>query len=226
MKKEHFTEIADRYDESLPKHVQQHYLEIRLRFICDLLKSGSILDVGCGTAKLARALKRKGYDIYGLDYSEGMLKVAQQNDNISLIMALSSKLPFKSDTFDLTISIALLHHLVYKKIVLRTIQEMIRVTKKNGKILIWDHSPLNPYWKVIMRKVPQDTGEEKIIPLSEIINILKKKEIKNITTWRRGFIPDFIPKVLLPLGKKIEKVVENIPILNYLAAHNVILVEK
>ena len=41
---------------------------------------------------------------------------------------------------------------------------MVRVARPGGRILVWDHNPRNPYWGRLMARVPQDTGEERLIP--------------------------------------------------------------
>ena len=37
-------------------------------------------------------------------------------------------------------------------------------TRPGGRVLVWDHNPRNPYWGRLMARVPQDTGEERLIP--------------------------------------------------------------
>ena len=46
---------------------------------------------------------------------------------------------------------------------------MVRVARPGGRVLIWDHNPRNPYWANLMARVPQDTGEERLIGADEVI---------------------------------------------------------
>ena len=44
------------------------------------------------------------------------------------------------------------------------------MTRPGGRILVWDHNPRNPYWRMLMARVPQDTGEERLIPEDELLD--------------------------------------------------------
>ena len=49
-------------------------------FVAGLLASGSVLDAGCGTGRVAVELARRGYDVVGVDSDASMLEVARQHD--------------------------------------------------------------------------------------------------------------------------------------------------
>ena len=40
------------------------------------IKSGTVLDLACGTGSMSIPFMKKGYNIIGLDYSEEMLEIA------------------------------------------------------------------------------------------------------------------------------------------------------
>ena len=74
----------------------------------------SVLDVGCGTGALTRAVSRVAAYTVGLDLSEGMIDVARS------LSAMQDNLTFENDdlmdrrgegTFDTIVSVAALHHL-------------------------------------------------------------------------------------------------------------------
>ena len=71
----HFDAIASDYDASLPAHVVEHYLRKRVAFVLAHCPRGRALDVGCGTGVLAARLAGAGYDMTGIDPSDGMLEV-------------------------------------------------------------------------------------------------------------------------------------------------------
>ena len=104
--------------------------------------------------------------------------------------------------------------------------EMTRVTKPGGHILIWDHNPRNPYWPILMKRVPQDTGAERLIPEKELIEGLRAGGARPIVVQPHSLIPDFAPRRLMPLAIRAEAIVERTPLLNRLCAHNVILAVK
>ncbi len=222
-----FDLVADAYDETIPLHVHEHYLAKRVAFIQAHTTPGPTLDVGCGTGKFTERVREAGYEVTGLDYSQGMLDVmARVRPGIPGVAASSTEIPFPDDTFTLTYCIAVMHHVADKDAVHKTLLEMVRVTKPGGRILIWDHNPRNPYWPILMRRVPQDTGAERLIPEQEVLDGLTDGGARIAMSKPLGFIPDFLPKPLMPLGRIAEGVVENVPGLNRLCAHNVVLAVK
>lgn len=222
-----FDLVADEYDESLPSHVVDHYLAKRVAFIKAHTTPGPTLDVGCGTGQLAELVRDAGYDVTGSDYSQGMLDVmARLRPGIPGVQGSGTDLPFPDNTFTLTYCVAVMHHIADKDAVHKTLMEMVRVTKPGGRILIWDHNPRNPYWPILMKRVPQDTGAERLIPEKEVLDGLTDGGARIAMSKPLGFIPDFLPKPLLPIGRLAEGIVENVPGLNLLCAHNVVLAVK
>lgn len=225
---DHFDEIAEEYDRSLPGHVARHYLEKRVRFIRRVLRSGLILDIGCGTGVLAQQLSQEGYQVAGMDSSPGMLKVMAKTRNSGMsVLGNAQQLPFKADSFDMVLCVAVLHHIADAGKVADTISEMVRVAKVGGKVLIWDHNPLNPYWPVIMGKVLQDTGGERLIPLKEILEGLQRSgQAADTRVWRLGWMPDFAAEIVLPPLKLVEAFLEKLPLVRKMSAHNVVMASK
>ena len=227
---QHFDHIADQYDHSLPSHVIAHYLHKRLAFITQWAGTGgSALDVGCGTGILAAALADTGWSVIGLDVSHGMLQRMRQRDQVPL-QASGSQQPFASSSFDLVYSVATLHHIAEPQLVRLTLQEMYRVCKPNGVIIIWDHNPNNPYWPIIMARVPQDIGEERLIPAQEIAAAFEPYQVLpgfRYSLYRTGFVPDIIPSGLLPTFQKLESLIESWSVISqFLCAHNVVVIRK
>ncbi|MEZ5167494.1 MAG: class I SAM-dependent methyltransferase [Acidimicrobiales bacterium] len=224
MSDETFDRIADEYDDSLPAHVVEHYVDKRVRFISRHCPRGRGLDVGCGTGVLAGRLTRVGYQMTGLDASQGMLDVmARTEPAVEGHHGTGAALPFADDTFDLTMTVAALHHVAEPAAVRATLMEMVRVTRRDGRIVIWDHNPRNPYWTILMKRVPQDDGSERLIPEAEIESGLHAGGADIISSTQLGFVPDFVPPTLLRLAKVGERVVERTPGLRRLCAHNVVL---
>ena len=222
---QHFDKVAEDYDALLPAHVQEHYRRKRVRLLAPLLADGVGLDVGCGTGALMAALRQHGR-VTGVDGSARMIEILRKKGRGEAVQAMSDDLPFADASFDLVFSVAVLHHVADPARVRRTIHEMVRVAKPGGHVVIWDHNPTNPYWPIIMKRVPQDTGEERLIPAEEIEAALRESGVQDITRTQSGFVPEFVPRVLMPLARLIEAVVEHTPLLLLLTAHNVIVAVK
>jgi ubiquinone/menaquinone biosynthesis C-methylase UbiE len=106
------------------------------------------LDIGTGFGRNAVFLARHlapGSHVWSVDPSEESLKqgaAAVQEAGLTATVTLgpgsAERLPFRDDEFDLTVGVMLFHHLVE---VPSALQEMGRVTKPDGKLLIVDWGP-------------------------------------------------------------------------------------
>jgi SAM-dependent methyltransferase len=222
-----FDTVADVYDESLPHHVVEHYLQKRLAYIRRSATTGPVLDVGCGTGVLLERVTDAGYEGVGLDPSPGMLtQLRTRRPEISTVVGDGAALPFPDETFDLVYCVAVLHHVAEATAVRQTLAEMSRVTRRGGHVLVWDHNPANPYWPWLMRRVPQDTGGERLIPTHEIVGGLTAGGTRPIECRQLGLVPDFTPPRLLGAAQSAERLIEVVPLVRRLCAHNVILAVK
>jgi ubiquinone/menaquinone biosynthesis C-methylase UbiE len=221
----HFDTIANGYDEALPPHVVEHYLRKSTRFVVEHCPRGRGLDVGCGTGVRADRLVRAGYEMVGVDPSQGMLDVATRRaPKVATVNASATSLPFADDTFDLVITVAVLHHIADADDVRQALAEMVRVTKKTaGRIVVWDHNPRNPYWRLLMGRVLQDTGEERLIPERELLEGLRAAGGRILLSRQLSLVPDFTPPGALRVAATVERAVESTPVLRRFAAHNVIV---
>lgn len=227
MASSHFDSIATVYDESLPPHVVEHYLRKRARFVLDHCPRGKGLDVGCGTGALASRLAGAGYEMVGVDPSEGMLDVLRGREpDVRAVRASGTSLPFADDTFDLVLSVATMHHIADRDDVRRTLGEMVRVARPTGRVLVWDHNPRNPYWGRLMARVPQDTGEERLIGEPEVLGGLRRAGADILLSSQLGMVPDFTPPAALRAAAIAERAVERTPLVRRLGAHNVVLAAK
>ncbi len=92
--------------------------------------------------------------------------------------------------------------------------------------MVWDHNPRNPYWGHLMARVPQDTGDERLIPEAELVGGLQDAGSEILASRQLGLVPDFTPPTLLRAAAAIERAVEGIPVVRRVCAHNVILAAK
>ena len=171
MTEANFDRIAEEYDESLPPHVVEHYLDKRVAYVRRHLpgRAGGSTSAA-GPACSPSASPARGYAMSGLDPSEGMLDGAgaASSRRCAAVRGSGTELPFEDSSFDLVLTVAALHHIADPEAIRATLAEMVRVLRPSGRIVVWDHNPRNPYWKRLMARVPQDDGSERLIPEDEV----------------------------------------------------------
>jgi ubiquinone/menaquinone biosynthesis C-methylase UbiE len=101
-----------------------------------------ILDVGCGPGfYVAELLEQVGPDghVCGVDPSTPMRAIAARrvdgHDNVDLVDAPATALPFDSDSFDGAISVQVLE---YVEDVGLALSELHRVLRPGGRLVVWD----------------------------------------------------------------------------------------
>lgn len=105
-----------------------------------------VLDVGGGTGRLLQEMKegKKGIEVYLLDGSRGMLKAYSFEGH--RIQGGGCRTPLENDSFDLVLCIDALHHFENKR---ESLEEMIRVLKPDGEIVILEFDPNSPITRFI-----------------------------------------------------------------------------
>jgi ubiquinone/menaquinone biosynthesis C-methylase UbiE len=99
----------------------------------------SILDVGCGNALILSSIQQNFNSIYGIDYGESMIKNAKKLlPHGHFKKGDAGKLDFENERFDRVLSYSIFHYFPDETYVYNAIDEMIRVTKPGGVILIGD----------------------------------------------------------------------------------------
>jgi SAM-dependent methyltransferase len=134
----HESEVARRFDalnqRFKPSLADDDY---RLRGLLETIGSVEgllILDLGCGKARFARALRDRGARVVGLDLSEAMLAEAAGVDRVR---ATARRLPLKSGRFDAVIAVELWEHLETRSHA-AVLQEARRVLRPGGWLAIVD----------------------------------------------------------------------------------------
>ena len=116
-------------------------------------KGSKILDIATGTGKQAFAYAKRGYDVVGIDLSEGMVKVANRKNrykNAKFQVADATSLPFDENSFDV-VSVSFALHTMPPTIRQEVLKEMARVTKQAGTMVIVDFAlPLNKIGKYLV----------------------------------------------------------------------------
>lgn len=177
-------EIEEKYVHEVYNAIASHFNKTRYSvwkkvksYIQTLPDSTIIGEIGCGNGK---NMQLKPKQFIGCDQSENMVKLCQQK-GLNAIKANIIDLPFKDETFDHTICIAVIHHLASHERRLKAIKEIIRITKTGGSmmILVWalEQSPADKVFKEQDTLVEWHNGPQ----ISErYYHVFKKGELEEL----------------------------------------------
>ncbi len=114
------------------------------------------LDVGCGPALSHGMIAPRFGSLSGVDVSEPLIERARrEHPEVEYSVSEESRLPFADATFDVTFASCVLHH-VARPAQRPLVEEMGRVTRPGGLVVIFEHNPWNPLTRLAVRRCPFD----------------------------------------------------------------------
>jgi len=170
-----------------------------------LIKANSVvLDAACGYGELGKLLytERKACTYVGMDIAGKKLKAAinlrwGRSPTLFIQRDLSRPLPFEDDTFDFAVSTEFIEH-VPKKNAMDFLREVVRVTKKGGKVIIT--TPNNEWGEVDPVHPNEYSYDETLDMVSEVglktVDTYGLKLRGNVREWDKKFGKNAIWKSL------------------------------
>jgi ubiquinone/menaquinone biosynthesis C-methylase UbiE len=177
--------VADKYDSVWASSTRQ--------FIPPLLNATevsegmSVLDVGCGPGYVSAAAAARGATPLGLDFSEGMIGIAQgMFPEIEFQEGDAQNLPFGDATFDRVVANFALLHVPDPE---RACVEACRVLKPGGKFgfTVWAALEENPYAKMIDDVLREHADLEVELPAGPPYHLFSGREEFRRALARAGF---------------------------------------
>ena len=104
-------------------------------FVDNIAEDSLVLDAGCGNGKNMLYMQARDIKVIGIDFCDRLLNICKEKV-LNVKYADVRNIPFENNTFDYVISIAVIHHLSIESDRRKAIDEMLRVCKPNGKILV------------------------------------------------------------------------------------------
>jgi SAM-dependent methyltransferase len=136
--------------------------------------------------------------IVGIDRSKYLLSRLEKKKNVLTVLGDIPYLPFKKDSFDVVVTVQILHEILHFKgadALVRTLQKVCSLLKKDGEFVIFDH--VNPGDTPISLRLPQELLKK----LREFQSKFKPRRIAftdlsrgGIRTNMRDFY-DFVTKI-------------------------------
>ncbi len=125
---DHFDLLAPIYEAVIPPRLPE-----TLQRLARLPTTGSLLDAGGGTGRVAQFLRGQARQIVVTDLSCRMLRQARSKPGLSPVCAHAERLPFPGESFDRIVMVDALHHVCDQQ---RTAAELWRVLRPGGWLVI------------------------------------------------------------------------------------------
>jgi ubiquinone/menaquinone biosynthesis C-methylase UbiE len=108
LKPEDYWDEQRSVDYDSKKNIEKTQREMTLKALEILgLKTGKILDAGCGSGFSTKVIQEKGFKVFGIDISQEMVKLGKSK-GLNITCADMSVMPFDNEFFDGLISISAL----------------------------------------------------------------------------------------------------------------------
>lgn len=141
--------FAQLYDRMIQNMEKTHFSMARKDLATKI--RGTLLEIGTGTGANMAYLEQEGAKVF-LEYNPWMLRQALKKSIRKLgdpVLGSSSALPFREGSFD-TVLITLV--LCSVDDLPMTVQEISRVLKPNGRVLILEHVKSDQFWMAIFQR--------------------------------------------------------------------------
>ena len=180
-------------DSEYPLHLINKHLKKNMR----------ILEAGCGMGRVLKHYHFRGFDIHGLEYDKNcVLKLEKEDNELKLIQGSITKLPYKTNSFDVVMAYGVLGHL--ENDMDEAFNEVNRVIKNGGLLaasLCYDNIGrsifrLREYMKKRFNPRKERHFYTRLFSKPEIIQTLKSFGFELLElepVFSRGTVYDFFP---------------------------------
>lgn len=158
----------------------------------------NFLDYGCGTGLLHNPVREffPQATYTGTDFSEAMIHQARDlHDHTNVFFELESE-QWKKQTYDIIFAANVFHHIPGENH-LKILKELRELLTPNGKIIVWEHNPLNPYTQKIVKDCAFDKDAVLISP-GKMRQQFRNAGVSKLQVIFTTFFPQSL-KFLVPL---------------------------
>jgi ubiquinone/menaquinone biosynthesis C-methylase UbiE len=151
--------------------------------IIKIRNNSKILDAGCGTGNFLRILEssKKNLNLYGIDISKEMLKIAKGKLKKSKLEIKSvEKIGFKNNSFDYVFSVDAFHHYSNQNLAIKNFYKIIKI---GGHLAIVDLS-FGLFLNKIFQKI--EPGNNKMYSPEEMRHLFKMNKFRDVKQNKVG----------------------------------------
>ena len=184
-KKNHNKKIVEEFSNQAVvfTKIKAHYDSVETIIeMSEVSKKQHVLDMACGSGIMTTAFATKAKNVIGLDITQAMLDEAEKKrlenklTNVEFHLGNVESLPYTDESFDIVFTRYSFHHFLEPQ---KVLEEMIRVCKKGGKIIIVDVALESKYDKAYneMERL-RDPSHTKALTFDEFSILLSHKALQ------------------------------------------------
>lgn len=165
-----------------------------------------LLDVGCGHGFIHPLLTGLGCKVVGVETASEVLPLAKHaNPDIEYIAYDGRTLPFAARSFDIVLAICVMHHVPPRQWQ-EFLREACRVLRPGGRVIIFEHNPLNPLTRLVVSRNVID-ADATLLHHRDLAAMLKSSGFDQVQSRFILFTP-----FSQPIVRRAERFLEKVPL--------------
>jgi SAM-dependent methyltransferase len=178
-----------------------YFAEYKLERLNRLEVREPILDFGCGIGNLTEQLVKRFGRVHGYDPSPASLNIARERAERATFHERLADVP--DNAFETVVLSGVLHHVkpTERASLLRDVRAKLA---SGGRIVVFEHNPLNPLTRRVVAACPFDDGAELLWPW-QLRSTLARAGFVGVELRYIVFFPRFLA-ALRPLEPKLSQV--------------------
>ena len=196
--------IADEWDISRPR-----VRDSRARFLKDIPRLATVLDVGCGNGIVYEFLAQKSIFYTGVDVSNKLIQIARSRAikrkgaaHYKFRVASITALPFRDTLFSNVFCFAILHHVPSNELRETAFAEVFRVLKPGGELCVTVWNMFSDYAREKFALDVQMKNIQKNFDAHDFFIPWKATREKNVTRYVHGFTKEELSGLAREAGFK------------------------